>query len=98
MTAEDDLKRIERQLDAKTANDGGQSKSGPPIPPSGNGKPAKKPGDTPIAFIGILLAIAVLLPAAGRLTPDQRLALSSGAAGAAAGVAVGFLLGRRRNR
>ena len=97
MTAEDDLKRIERELDAKTANDGGQGKSGPPFPPNTGGKPAKKPGDTPIAFIGVLISIAVLLPAAGRLTPNQRLALSSGAAGAAAGVAVGFVLGRRKN-
>lgn len=95
MTAEDDIKRIECELDA---NDGGWGKSGSPSPPSSGGKPAKKPGDTPTAFIGILIAVAVLLPAAGRLTPNQRLALSSGSAGAAAGVAVGFLLGRRRNQ
>ena len=98
MTAEEDLKRIERELDAKTASDGGSGKSGSSSPPSGRGKPSKRASDTPVAFIGILLAVAVLLPAAGRLTEDQRLALSSAAAGAAGGVAVGFLLGRRRNQ
>ena len=98
MSAEDDLKRIERELDAKTASNGGQGKSGPPSPPSGKGKPTKRGADTPVAFIGILIAVAVLLPAAGRLTEDQRLALSSGAAGAAGGVAVGFVLGRKRHQ
>ena len=99
MSAEKEIDRLEREINAKTASNGGQGKSGPPAPPSGNSKPPKKgSADSALAVVGLLVSIAVLLPVAGRLTYAQRLALSSGAAGAAGGVAVGFLLGRRRNQ
>lgn len=97
MSAEKEIDRLEREINAKAAGDGGQGKSGPPAGPRGSSQPSRSGGrDTPLAIVGILIAVAVLLPAAGRLNDDQRLALSSGAAGAAVGVAVGYSLGRRR--
>ena len=100
MSAEKEIDRLEREINAKAAGGGGQGRSGPPRKTGGNGgnsNPGRpRGGDTPLALVGILIAVAVLLPAAGRLTYDQRLALSAGAAGGAIGVAVGYVLGRRK--
>ena len=97
MSAEKEIDRLEREINAK-AGGGGQGRSGPPTTTGGNSTPGwPRSSDTPVALVGILIAVAVLLPAAGRLTTDQRLALSAGAAGAAGGVAVGYWLGRRKS-
>ena len=97
MSAEKEIDRLEREINAKAAGGGGQGRSGPPRTTGGNSTPGRpRGGDTPLALVGILIAVAVLLPAAGRLTYDQRLALSAGAAGGAIGVAVGYVLGRRK--
>ena len=97
MSAEKEIDRLEREINAKAAGNGGQGNSGPPSGPRGSSEPSKSGGrDTPLAVVGILIAVAVLLPAAGRLNDEQRLALSSGAAGAAVGVTVGYSLGRRK--
>lgn len=97
MSAEKEIDRLEREMNAEAAGDGGQGKSGPQTSPGGNSQPSR-PGvrDTPLALVGILVAVAVLLPAAGRLSRDQVQALSAGTAGAAVGVAVGYALGRRK--
>ena len=97
MSGEKEIDRLEREINAKAGSDGQQGKSGPPSSPGGSSQPSRPGGrDTPLALVGILIAVAVLLPAAGSLNDDQRLALSFGAAGAAVGVAVGYALGRRK--
>lgn len=98
MSAEKEIDRLEREINAKAAGDGGQGKSGPPSEPGGESKPSRPGGRyTPLALAGILIAIVVLLPAAERLSPEHVRALSAGAAGAAAGVVVGYAIGRRRS-
>ena len=97
MSADKEIDRLEREINAKAGGDGGQGKSGPPSSPGGNSQPSRPGGrDTPLALVGILIAVAVLLPAAGRLSRDQVRSLSAGAAGAAVGVAVGYSLERRK--
>jgi len=97
MSAEKEIDRLEREINAEAAGDGGQGKSGPPTSPGGNSQPSRPGGrDTRLALVGILIAVAVLLPAAGRLSRDQVRSLSAGAAGAAVGVAGGSSPGRRK--
>ena len=105
MSAEKEIERLEREINAKAAENSGQGKSAPPpgprgsspSAPGGNNPPSRSGGcTTPLALVGILIAVAVLLPAAGRLSRDQFRSLSAGAAGAAVGVAVGYGLGRRK--
>ena len=97
MSADKEIDRLEREINAEAAGDGGQGKSGLLTSPGGNSQPSRPGGrDTPLALVGILIAVAVLLPAAGRLRRDQVRSLSAGAAGAAVGVAVGYSLGRRK--
>ena len=76
MSAEKEIDRLEREINAMATGGGGLGKPGPPKPPGGSNKPSKPGGDAPLALIGILIAISVLLPAAGlhlKLSPSSTL-------------------------
>ena len=101
MSAEKEIERLEREINAKAAGSSGSSGSGGSGPPtSGNrGKPDKKGGgENVLLVIGLLVFFSVVLPIAGKLKPEQVTALSAGAMGGAAGTALGFVLGRSRKQ
>ena len=58
----------------------------------------KRGSDGVLLCIGLLVFFSLLLPLAERLKPEQVTALSAGAMGGAAGVALGFVLGRDKRR
>lgn len=109
MSAEKEIERLEREINAKaggssgggsgsSSGSGGTGRSGP-LASDNNGNPPKKGGgDSVLLAIGVLVFFSVVLPMAGKLKPDQVTALSAGAMGSAAGIAVGFVLGRSKRR
>ena len=49
MSAEKEIDRLEREINAMDTGGGGLDKSGPLKPPGGNNKPSKPGGNTPMA-------------------------------------------------
>ena len=100
MSAEKEIDRLEREINAKA---GGSNRSAPsggtaPLASDNSGKPGKKGrNDSVLLVIGLLLFFSVVLPVAGKLKPEQVTALSAGSMGGAAGIAVGFGLGRGKH-
>ena len=85
----DQTNRIERDLETK----GGKLAKG-----QQSGKPAKKHRslDAVIATSGLLVVVAFAIVFGGRLNVTQRAALSGGVLGGAAGLLVGYVVGRIR--
>ena len=100
--AEQEIKRIEHELDAKNPPPPGK----PPIRQAnseggGNSKgkrERKKHKSTDAVLVGVvlLLGIGTMFTLGEKLTKTQKIQLSAGAVGAAAGLAVGYGVGRFR--
>lgn len=98
MSADRDIDRLEREINAKASGADGSGGS-EALASDTRGKPAKKGGgDSVLLMIGLLVLFSVVLPIADKLKPEQVTALSAGAMGGAAGIAVGFVLGRSKRR
>lgn len=100
MTADKELERLEREINAKAAglDTPGSAREGS-LSSGDTSKPSLKRGsDGVLLCIGLLVFFSLLLPLAERLKPEQVTALSAGAMGGAAGVALGFVLGRGKRR
>ena len=85
----DEINRIERELDQEA----GKLKK-----PQSSGKPTKKHQslDAVVATSGLLVVVAIAIVFGGRLNVTQRAALSGGVLGGAAGLLVGYGVGRIR--
>ena len=95
-SAEQEINRIERELDAKNPPPGkppvrrGQSAG------SGDGSEKNQSMDAVLIGVVLLLGIGVTFTLGERLTKNQKTQLSAGAVGAAVGLAVGYGVGRFR--
>ena len=95
--AHEEINRIERELDAKSPPQGK-----PPAKQRGSGKnensDAGKNQSMDAVMIGVvmLLGIAVTFALGERLSSTQKTQLGAGAVGAAAGLAIGYGIGRFR--
>ena len=96
--AQEEIDRIERELDAKNPPPGKpparQGRSG-----GGDESGSEKHQSMDAVLIGVvlLLGIGATFALGDRLTTTQRNQLSAGAIGAAAGLAVGYGIGRGKN-
>jgi hypothetical protein len=95
MSAADEIQRLEREIDQRGA---GQSVQVPAVSPRLPGKPAKQSH-----HMDLILGVATMLAVAGfavhtlRQMPEQQLkTLGDGLIGAAAGLLVGYGVGRFR--
>ena len=91
--AEQELNRIERELDA--TNPPGEK---PPVK-RGNGQSGKSGNrslDAVLVTALLLFVVAAALAFAGRLSPTQRMQLTSGSVGGAVGLLLGYGVGRLR--
>ena len=99
--AEQEIKRIERELDAKNPPPGKpptrQANSGGGGDSKGKRDP-KKNRSTDAVLVGVvlLLGIGTMLTLGEKLNKNQKIQLSAGAIGAAAGLAIGYGVGRFR--
>lgn len=96
MSAADDLKRIEREIEAKQSD-------AAPLPPDGKALPPAAKTRAPRNSFDLVLALAASLAIAGvgvntvRQMPDQDAkTLRDGLIGATAGLLVGYSVGRFR--
>ena len=91
--AEQELNRIERELDA-TNPPGGK----PPVKRGGgqSGKSGNRSLDAVLVTALLLFVVAAALAFAGRLSPTQRMQLTSGSVGGAVGLLLGYGVGRLR--
>ena len=95
--AQEEIDRIERELDAKnpppgktTAMERGSGES------EGDGTDKNQSMDAVLIGVILLLGIGATFALGERLTNTQKTQLSAGAIGAAAGLAVGYGIGRFR--
>ena len=95
-SAEREINRIERELDAKNSPPG--KPSVPQCQSGGVGEgPAKNQSmDAVLIGVVLLLGIGATFALGESLTRTQKTQLSAGAVGAAAGLAVGYGVGRLR--
>ena len=93
--AEQQIKRIESELDA-TNPSGGL----PPVKRGADGQPAKpdkgKSFDAVLVTAVLLFVVAAALVFAGRLSTPQRQQLTAGSVGGAIGLLIGYGVGRLR--
>ena len=91
--AEQELNRIERELDA-TNPPGGK----PPVKRGGgqSGKSGNRSLDAVLVTALLLFVVAAALVFAGRLSATQRMQLTSGSVGGAVGLLLGYGVGRLR--
>jgi len=95
--AQEEIDRIERELDAKNPPPGK-----PPVTQSGSGQGEGDSADKNQSMDAVLIGVVLLLGIGAtfalgeRLTNTQKTQLSAGAVGAAAGLAVGYGVGRFR--
>ena len=95
--AEQEIKRIERELDAKNPPPGkpparqGSSGGG-----AGDGTPRNQSMDAVLIGVVLLLGIAATFALGENLTRTQKSQLSAGAVGAAIGLGAGYGVGRFR--
>ena len=94
--AEQELNRIERELDAK------EKPPGKPLAKQGGwvgsneGKPKNQSIDAVVVGALLLLGIGATFLIGENLNPRQKTQLSSGAIGASAGLLVGYTVGKLR--
>jgi len=91
--AEQELNRIERELDATNPPRGK-----PPVKRGGgqSGKSGNRSLDAVLVTALLLFVVAAALAFAGRLSPTQRMQLTSGSVGGAVGLLLGYGVGRLR--
>ena len=91
--AEQELNRIERELDA-TNPPGGK----PPVKRGGGqaGKAGNRSLDAVLVTALLLFVVAAALVFAGRLSATQRMQLTAGSVGGAVGLLLGYGVGRLR--
>ena len=91
--AEQELNRIERELDA-TNPPGGK----PPVKRGGGqaGKSGNRSLDAVLVTALLLFVVAAALVFAGRLSATQRMQLTAGSVGGAVGLLLGYGVGRLR--
>ena len=91
--AEQELNRIERELDANDTP-GGK----PPVKRGGGqgGKSGNRSLDAVLVTALMLFIVAAALVFAGRLSPTQRMQLTAGSVGGAVGLLLGYGVGRLR--
>lgn len=92
-SAEKEINRIERELDATN-----QPAGNPPAKSGGTRavQAGNKSLDAVLVTAVLMLAVAAALVFAGRLKPDQRMQLTSGFVGGAIGLLAGYGVGRLR--
>ena len=95
--AHEEIKRIERELDAKSPPPGK-----PPAKQRGSGSNDKSDAGTNQSMDAVMIGVLMLLGIAAtfalgeRLNSTQKTQLGAGAVGAAAGLAIGYGVGRFR--
>ena len=91
--AEQELNRIERELDA-TNPPGGK----PPVKRGGgqSGKSGNRSLDAVLVTALLLFVVAAVLVFAGQLNKPQRMQLTAGSVGGAVGLLLGYGIGRLR--
>ena len=91
--AEQELNRIERELDATNPPRGK-----PPVKHGGGGggKSGNRSLDAVLVTALLLVAVAASLVFAGQLSKDQRMQLTAGSVGGAVGLLLGYGVGRLR--
>ena len=87
--AEQELNRIERELDANEPP-GGK----PPV--KRGGESGNRSLDAVLVTALLLFVVAAALVFAGRLSPTQRMQLTAGSVGGAVGLLLGYGVGRLR--
>ena len=92
-SAEKEINRIEKQLDATNPPAGK-----PPVKRGGSRaeQPGNKSLDTVLITAVLLFVVAAALVFAGQLKPDQRMQLTAGSIGGAIGLLTGYGVGRLR--
>jgi hypothetical protein len=92
--AEQELKRIERELDATNPPRGK-----PPVKRGGGqaGKSRNQSLDAVLVTALLLFVVAAALVFADRLSPTQRMQLTAGSVGGAVGLLLGYGVGRLRS-
>ena len=90
--AEQELNRIERELDATN-----RPRGKPPVKGGGQaGKSGNRSLDAVLVTALLLFVVAAALVFAGRLSKDQRMQLTAGSVGGAVGLLLGYGVGRLR--
>ena len=91
--AEQELNRIERELDATNPPRGK-----PPVKRGGGGggKSGNRSLDAVLVTALLLFVVAAALVFAGRLRPTQRMQLTAGSVGGAVGLLLGYGVGKLR--
>ncbi len=91
--AEQELNRIERELDATNPPRGK-----PPVKRGGGGggKSGNRSLDAVLVTALLLFVVAAALVFAGRLSPTQRMQLTAGSVGGAVGLLLGYGVGKLR--
>ena len=91
--AEQELNRIERELDATNPPRGK-----PPVKHGGGGggKSGNRSLDAVLVTALLLFVVAAALVFAGRLSPTQRMLLTAGSVGGAVGLLLGYGVGKLR--
>ena len=91
--AEQELNRIERELDVNEPS-GGK----PPVKRGGghSGKSGNRSLDAVLVTALLLVAVVASLVFAGQLSKDQRMQLTAGSVGGAVGLLLGYGVGRLR--
>ena len=91
--AEQELNRIERELDATNPPRGK-----PPVKHGGGGgaKSGNRSLDAVLVTALLLFVVAAALVFAGRLSPTQRMQLTAGSVGGAVGLLLGYGVGKLR--
>ena len=95
-SAEREINRIERELDAKNSPPGKPSVRQGQSGGVGEGPPKNQSMDAVLIAVVLLLGIGATFALGESLTRTQKTQLSAGAVGAAAGLAVGYGVGRLR--
>jgi len=95
--AQEEIDRIERELDAKNPPPGKPHiRQRDPGEGEGDGTDKNKSMDAVLIGVVLLLGIGATFALGERLTNTQKTQLSAGAVGAAAGLAIGYGVGRFR--
>ena len=93
---EQEINRIERELDAKNPPRGKPLVRRGQLAGSGDGSEKNQSMDAVLIGVVLLLGIGATFALGVRLTETQKTQLSAGAVGAAVGLAVGYGVGRFR--
>jgi len=96
MSAADELGRLEREIDAKSAGDLKQSAAGNGNQPGSGGEKRRSSLDMILVLCAALAAGAVGIYWVQRMPAERATALQNGLIGGSAGVLIGYAVGRLR--